>query len=321
MAPVLALMVLAGGCSRRGTGTAYDDPPAPLKTVFFTMRAPLDRPARLAVVGDSLFVSFNGESLLGVFDLELNLARTIRLRAPEDILPTGFAVTDSSFVVCDHGRGLLAVFDRAGNLVTSFDRMPGGNRKLAPLAVAAVGGVAYVADMNLRRVLAVALNEQPGVTGRGELVLTIPRRGKGGLGLPSAVRVTPDGRVLVGDGLRGEVGVYTCNAERIYTFDAVPGTGRIAPQAFAWDGVRDPGGRTEEAFDPSGLGGQGRIHMLDGFNGRVHMFDPRGRYLASYPAGDRLQGPAGLAVHAPSGRIFVADPAAGCIRIFAVEGS
>ena len=56
--------------------------------------------------------------------------------------------------------------------------------------------------------------------------------------------------------------------------------------------------------------------MVDGFNGQIHMFNPLGRYLASYPADARLAGPAGIAVDRAGRRVYVADPPTGRILVY-----
>ncbi len=277
-------------------------------------------PSRLQVIADTLFVSYNGLSRIDAYNFQLQRIGSLELKAPEKILPTAFALTDTSVVVADHGRGVVAVFDRRGNYRTSFDTLPDGETKIQPIALAAFQGVAYVADMASRRVLAISLNNIPDITEPGELVLTIPSEKMPALGFPSAVQITPDGRLLIGDAARAEVGVFACEGSRIYSFDAVPDLDRLAPQGFAYDRVLDPNQQDESSFDPSGVRLQGRLHLIDGFNGKIHMFSPLGVYLGSYPPQTRLSGPAGIATDAAGDYLFVTDPPTRRILVFRIKG-
>jgi DNA-binding beta-propeller fold protein YncE len=305
------------------TGCANEDyvlPPDFERLVQLDENHPGLEPARLQIRGDSLFVSFNGLPRLEVFDLDLNRLGAIDLIAPEPILPTSFAVTDSQILVTDHGKGIVARFDRQGHYLDSFGTLPDGVTRLAPIAVTSFAGMAYVADMNQRRVLAVSLNNITDIIEVGEMVLSIPGENEDPVGFPSSVYVTQDGRLLVGDAGKGEVRVFTCDGRSIYTFDPVPGLAKMAPQGFAVDGMIDPSVQDERSADPSGIRNQGRLHLVDGYNGKVHMFNPLGKYLATYPEETRLTGPAGIAIDRVGNRVYVADPPAGRILVYRYEG-
>jgi DNA-binding beta-propeller fold protein YncE len=277
-------------------------------------------PTRLQILGDSLFVSFNGLPRLEVFDLDLNRLGSVNLVAPEPILPTSFAVTDSQILVTDHGKGIMARFDRQGRYLDSFGTLPDGVTRLAPIAVTCYAGMAYVADMNQKKVLAISLNDIDGIIETGEMVLTIPGKNETPVGFPSAVYVTPDGRLLIGDAANGLVRVFTCDGRSIYEFDQVPGLIKMAPQAFAVDGMIDPSAQDEHSADPSGIRNQGRLHLVDGYNGQVHMFSPLGRVPASSPTETKWAGPAGIAVDMAGKRVYVADPPAGRILVYRYKG-
>ena len=180
--------------------------------------------------------------------------------------------------------------------------------------------MAYVADMKLKRVLAISLNDIEGIIEVGEMVLSIPGENDPAIGFPSSVYVTQDGRLLIGDAANGVVRVFTCDGRPIYEFDRVPDLKKMAPQSFAVDGMINPSVQDEHSADPSGIRNQGRLHLVDGYNGRVHMFSPLGRFLGSYPKETRLTGPAGIAVDRVGKRIFVTDPPAGRILVYRYEG-
>ncbi|MEN8008597.1 MAG: hypothetical protein ABFS42_16430 [Candidatus Krumholzibacteriota bacterium] len=319
----LAWIVMGGCLALLTPGCAQDEytrAPEFERLVQLDENHPGLEPTRLQILGDSLFVSFNGLPRLEVFDLDLNRLGAVDLKAPEPILPTSFAVTDSQILVTDHGKGIVARFDRQGQYLDSFGTLPDGVTRLAPIAVTCFAGMAYVADMNQKRVLAISLNTITDIIETGEMVLTIPGENESPVGFPSTVFVTDDGRLLVGDAAKGLVRVYTCDGRSIYEFDPVPGLMKMAPQGFAVDGRIDPSVQDEHSADPSGIRNQGRLHLVDGYNGRVHMFSPLGRYLASYPEESRLSGPAGIAVDRPGKRIFVTDPPAGRILVYRYEG-
>jgi sugar lactone lactonase YvrE len=234
-------------------------------------------------------------------------------------MPSAFAVNDSQMVVCDHTRGAVVVYDREGAPVTSFGLLPDAQTRLSPLALAHFRGVAYVADMSLGQVLAISTASSTPTTEQGELILQIPSAGSEALGLPSAVSVTPDGRLLIGDATKGQVRVFTCDGQEVYVFDRVPGPEPMAPQGFAVDDIRDPGMMAEETFDPSKIRLMGRIHVADGRGAQVHMFNPRGEYVASYPEPGTLRGPSDVGISHSHRRVFVVDSPARRIHVFSYE--
>ena len=323
-AGLAAVVIVAAGLILRPSADddldPYRTPPSFVFSEKFTEGGKNLEPSRLQVLGDTLFVAFNGIARLDAYNFDLELLRSIALVAPEPVLPTSFTITDTSIVICDHGKGIVAVFDRAGKYQTSFGTLPDNSTSLAPIALSAFKGVAYVADMEQGRVLAISLNNIENVTEQGELVLTIPPQNKERLGLPSAVLVTPDGRLLVGDALAGAVKVFTCDGRPIYDFELSPGFSSMTPQALTHDTLKDPSLAIENGWDPSGLPRQGRYHVVDGFNGVIHMYNPVGQYLGSYPEGAPLAGPAGIAADRKGGRIFVSDPLRGQILVYRFKG-
>lgn len=311
---LLVVMVSLAGC--REQADPYREPP---RYETFIDLGDLE-PSRLQVRGDTLYVAYNGLPRIDAYNFQLQRLSSLQLKAPEQILPTAFAITDTSIVVADHGRGVVAVFDRQGEYQNSFDTLPDGKTKLQPIALVAFQGTAYVADMASRRVLAISLNDVPNITEAGELILTIPPTGTPATGFPSALHVTPDGRLLIGDAAQSEVGVYACEGSRIYGFEPVPDLVRLAPQGFAYDRVVDVAKQNEGSFDPSGVRAQGRLHLVDGYNGKIHMFDPLGVYLGTYPTETRLAGPAGIAADASGDYLFIADPPTRRILVYRAKG-
>lgn len=273
-------------------------------------------PARLQLVGDTLFVASSKLPRLDKYDSDLNMVGSIALTDPEPVYPTAFRVTDSTIIVADHARGLVVLYDREGKVVTSFGTLPDGSTALSPFALDYYGGVAYIGDAGLRRVLAVSVVDAEGVTAVGELILTIPADTAQSAGFPSAIMVTDDGRLLVGDALSGITRVFTCDGRFVYTFDSVATPLPMAPQGFAIDNVFDPSLQDSTSFDPSGVRLQGRIHIVDANNRQVHMFNALGKYVDSYPTPDPMGRPAGIAVDWKRQRIYVADPVAGKLYVY-----
>ncbi len=268
------------------------------------------RPARLQMVDDTLYVSYVGQTRLDLFTPELEKIRSIVLDKPESVHPTSFVVADSEIIVTDHAKRIVAAYDFDGGFLTSFGLLPDEATRLSPLVVTYYGGVAYVADIALRKVLAISMTDAPEITERGELILTIPPDSGQTVGFPSAICVTPDGRLLVGDAEDGLVRVFTCDGRPVYNFDSVFTDRPLAPQGFAIDDIIDPELQDTSSFDPSGIRYLGRIHVVDGNNAAVHLFSPLGRFIASYPSGGELVRPSGIAIDRARKKIYIADPVA-----------
>lgn len=272
-------------------------------------------PVRLLFRQDTLYVAYTGLAQIDLFTPDLVKIGSIPLADPEPVFPTDFAVTDSAIFVCDHSKGIIVVYDRSGNFQESYGKLPDNATSLRPFSLFYFGGVLYVGDAGQRRVLAISMADAPGITERGELILTIPQDSAHSLGFPSALLVTPDGRMLVGDAGRGGIEAFTCDGRYIYPFDSVPTEFLMAPQGFAIDDIIDPSLQDSSSFDPSGLRGIGRIHMVDAIAGQIHMFNPVGKYIASYPD-TAMKKPSDITIDITGGRVYVAEPGTGRILIY-----
>jgi hypothetical protein len=321
------LLVALVGCSAQPVPDAYMTAPGAVGEVLPDHGGAMLAPVRLTVHADTLWVCYRSMPMVEAWALGaeggIERVKTVSLQEPEPVIPTSLVVTDTSFVVTDHARGMVLEVGREGRILHSFGTLPDGATKLSPLSVAEHQGVLYVADIAVRRVLAIGLGPGEGTRDPGELILTIPHADDGELGFPCAVMVTPDGRLLIGDAKYGAVEVYTCDGRAIYRFDPVPGLGAIAPQGFAQDTVIDPAKQDPNSADPSGVRLQGRFHVADSGSGQVHVYGSLGAYLFSYPGDGSLTSPSDVAIHRASRRIFVADPGSGRIVIYryAQEGS
>ncbi len=273
-------------------------------------------PVRLFLKDDTLYVAYTGVARIDLFDKALNSIGSIPLDDPELVYPTDFIVADSEIFVCDHAKQIIVVYDRDGDFLESYGKLPDNMTQLRPFSLAYLGGVLYVGDAGQHGVLAISMTDAPGITEKGELILTIPMDSAFAIGFPSALLITVDGRMLIGDASNGEVKAFTCDGRYIYPFDSVKTKFRMAPQGFAIDNIIDPCLQDTTSFDPSGLRGIGRIHMVDAVAGQIHMFNPVGKYIASYPAGDLLDKPSDIAIDTDSNRVYVAEPVTGRILVF-----
>ena len=122
-------------------------PPVLLKVVELSDPLVNLEPVRLQIEGDTLFVSYNGLPRIDAYNFDLERLATIQLKSAEPVLPTAFTVTDSTFLVGDHHKGVIAVFDRQGNYLDSFGTLPDGSTRLAPIALTSHSGIVYAADM------------------------------------------------------------------------------------------------------------------------------------------------------------------------------
>lgn len=290
--------------------------PTLLRTNVLNLDDDTLRPVRLRLYHDTLFVSYRGLPRIDMYDSSLTKIGSIELTQPDSVYPTNFHLTDSLLIVADHAQHVVVVYDRAGNLITSFGTLPDGVTPLSPFSVYCYGGVAYIGDATLQKVMAISITNAGEVTEMGELILTIPNDTLHRIRFPSMVYVTYDGRLIAGDAGDGDVKVFTCDGRYIYAFDPVTTAAPMAPQGIAMDNVRDPSMLDSTSFDPSGVRHMGRFHIVDANNRQVHMFNPLGKYVASYSVGDPDGRPSDIAIDRRRNRIYIADPEAGAILTY-----
>ena len=317
----LALLAIFGsGCGRgeKLDGNTYKEAPQYVRSVVLMDGQDTLVPVRVQFVDDTLFVSYNGLPRLDLYNRNLERVRSISLTQPDTVMPTSFWILDSILIVADHVQGLILSYDRKGTLLASYGRLPDNQTPLHPFAVTAYGGVLYASDLGLRRILAISLVDAEGITEKGEVILAIPSDSTKTLGFPAAVAVTPDGRLLVGDAVSGSIDVFTCDGRYVYRFDSIPAMPIRGPQAFAMDGKSDPELQDTSRFDPSDVQFLGRIHVVDAASGTVHMFNPLGKYIASYPE-RRMQKPAGITIDIKNHELYIADPEARELHVFHIR--
>ncbi|MEE9555475.1 MAG: hypothetical protein V3W18_14410 [candidate division Zixibacteria bacterium] len=310
---------LLAGCGDDNKGE-YSSLPVFERAVTSAIDSDTLQPARLKFFNDTLFVSYVGDSRIDLFTPDLERIKTIDLLDPEPVFPTTFDISDSSIFLTDHAKHIMAVYDRDGSFLDSFGTLPDGKTTLSPFALAYFGGVLYVSDIHLGKVLAVSMVNVSELTEIGELILTIPSDSARTIKFPSAIMITFDGRLLAGDAGTGEVNVFTCDGRYIYSFEDAETAKMMAPMGFAMDNIVDPSMQDSLSFDPSGIRKFGRYHVVDANNGAVHMYNPLGRYIASYPTDKSLVKPSDIAIDRKNGKIFIADPQSKQILIYRYKG-
>lgn len=213
------------------------------------------------------------------------------------------------------------------------------DRLVRPYGVFVRDSVILVADIGMRKVIKLD---------GGAKRLTV-LRDRGGLVLPSAAIMSPDGRVFAADGQAGRVavfdpgGVYQTaflmkdgrpvglaldrNAERLYVVDAAGHRVVVftlaGEELFSFGGIGKAQGRFNLPLDVA-VGRDGTVYVLDSRNFRVQAFDRNGVFLRAFGAvGDGpgfFANPKGIAVDSED-HIYVTDAAFNNFQIFDREGN
>jgi len=311
------ILILTGFACENNNQPAYDTPPVFIKEAGGNYFDSLGfKPVRICLFDDTLFLSYTSESKIDLFTINFEYIKTIDLIDPEPVFPTNFVVDDSLIIVADHTKGALVIYDRNGNFLDSFGLLPDLKTRMSPFGLAFHRGVIYSGDAALRQIMVISYSDAPGVTEKGELILSFPHDSANYLGFPSALLVTYDGRLLVGDAAKGKISTFTCDGRFIYDFDSLPDYKNMAPLVIAMDRLIDPSMQDSSVFDPSGIRIMGRFHITDGNNNVIHMYNPLGKYVGSYPENDRLTKPSGIAYDTKRKLIYIADPGAGKIFVY-----
>lgn len=201
------------------------------------------------------------------------------------VFPSALAVRDNELLIVDSGAGRLFRCDIALNSLIPIAGAPA-----TPLTRVALGPdlSAYVLDVPARRVLRFARD--------GRLLQTL--RADDSLATPTDFMLTRNGAGVV-------------IADRTLAQVAVIGTagGIVVPmRALRADGVATGGASAIAAGDSD-------MYLLDVAAGVVHRVAPDGAIRVSFGQA-RFTAPSGLAVDRFE-RVYVADPAAGRIHVFA----
>ena len=180
---------------------------------------------------------------------------------------TGYDRLRKPFAVAYDDRGRLLVTDSATAALIRFDRAAhrmdvlgtqGAVRLKLPLGVnVGPGGTIYVADVGLRRVVALDDDgEVVAVYGSGDELVN-----------PTDALPAPDGKRLF---------VADSKAHRVVVFD-VASRAMVAQYGSRGDGEAEFGWPTSLAWEP-----EGNLLVVDQINCRVQLLDPAGDYLDEF---------------------------------------
>lgn len=302
-------------CGEKQKIDHYSKEPTLVKTKLFENG---DQPARIRNYHDTLYISFLNKPAIDIYDLELNFISSIPLTHLDSVYPTSFYVADSSIIVTEHTKNRVILYSIDGQVISSFGSMPDNFLKLFPFDVTVFRGVAYITDIMQKSVLAISLVNAEDITEMGELILSIPIDTTHNIQFPSAVTISNDGRLYVGDAGKGKIDVFTCTGNYVYQFDSISTPAKLAIQAFAYDNIIDLKllEKDKTSFDPSGIRNQGRLHALDANNRQVHVYNPIGEFIMSYPTDSLFISPSGIAIDILQRHIYITDPRASTIYTF-----
>ncbi len=311
---ILTILVVIS-CSEKEKIDHYSVLPVLTETKVFENG---DQPNRIKNYRDTLYVSFLNKPTIELYDLNFNFISSVSLTHLDSVYPTSFTLTDSSFIVTEYTNNRVIMYSRDGQVLSSFGSMPDNFIKLFPYDIIEHRGVVYITDIMQRSVLAVSIVNTEDITELGELILTIPKDSIHKIPMPSAVTVTRDGRLYVGNSGKGAIDVFTCDGNYIYQLDSISTDKKPSFQAFAFDHIIDLRllEKDKNSFDPSGIRNQGRLHALDAANGKIHLYNPKGEYITSYPTDSLFVDPNGIAIDIIQRNIFVTDPLASKIFTF-----
>lgn len=255
--------------------------------------------------------------------------------------PTGIAVSHDKVFVADARNARIQIFSLQGEFLDFFPKAGDATMLGRPMNLDIQDDQLFIADYDLDAVLVFTLDGvfQHAFGAAGEAA--------GALNSPSGVAALPTGGALVVDFYGGrlqafdETGAFTtafAGARKfIYPSDIarrrdagfvlaegyahrlhfVTPDGAIERSFGGFVGIRMPGMPfpgwfktvSSVAIDPGG-----RIAATDFYNGRVQMFDERGRFLTHFGAPD-LQKPFGIAA-GPDGKVYVVDNGASRISVW-----
>lgn len=298
--------------------TAFDQPPVFIGMKALAMSGNL-KPFALALHDGRLLVSYLSSDRVDEFSDRLEPLRTLHLleEAPASI--TGLAFEGERIYAADFTSGDLLVADyKTGRLLQSFGWLPERKARMKALGVTRRDDTLYVTDVASGQVRVISATTVAKVREEGELILSFPDPAAKEirLGYPTWTIVTPDGRLLISDAKDKEVKAFTCSGRFAHPFEKLGMAALEAPMGIAMDDLPSPelGTAAKTVFDPSGVYGQGRIHVVDAVQARVKVFDSLGKYVLTY--GEELRQPNGIVIDAKRRLIFISDAQLRAIALY-----
>lgn len=296
----LPVLVLAGALVMSATQSRNEPPYVKVAEWGGAGEAPgqFRDPTGIAVAGDRVFVADARNSRIQVFSVEGAFLYAFPEADDAIILgrPMNLDISGDQLFVADYDRDEALVFTLDGAFVRAFGAEGEAEGLLdSPSGIAALAdGGAVVVDFYGRRL------QSFDATGSFRSALAGGRT----FIFPSDVAIRSDGGLVFAEGY----------AHRLHL---VSPTGGIERSFGGFHGIRLPGMGfpawfktvSSVAVDP-----QGHIAATDFYNGRVQMFDARGRFLTSFGEGD-FDKPFGVAAGADS-RLYVVDTATSKVSVW-----
>ncbi|MEY2115025.1 MULTISPECIES: NHL repeat-containing protein [Rhodanobacter] len=231
--------------------------------------------------------------------------------------PVGITLAEGRVFVADSRNHRIQVFDRNGRFLRAIDHPATGAAGLGrPMNLTVASGKLYVADY---------WNDDIKVFSTSGALLEVIGHGGSGPGefkAPSGVAVLPNGNLVVADFYNQRIQELRSNGTFVRQWGTTGKKGYVSAGAFNYP--------TDVTTDR-----RGHIYVTDGYNDRIQMFGPDGRFLRMWggpmglhlPAFINILGslhgwfrtPTAIAI-GPDGNVFVADEENNRIQKFSAKG-
>ena len=271
-------------------------------------------PRAITYWNNLLFVSYDNSDILEVFDDQFNVVKSYNISDGGQSTLTGITVDNDFIHIADSLNKEIRIYDHDGDIKYIFKWYPESKQQIRCYGLFVKESVLYVTDPNNSNILAISLADVPGFSEKGELLFTIEGE-RQLLKSPTAIIVTSDGRILVGD-KNGGVKVFTCDGRFIYEF-ANNSEGRtFEPSGFAFDQMQSAAflNKMKLQLETSKISKQGRIHVVDSKTARIKVYDALGKYVLTY--GKELEQPYGIAIDQKRRRVIVSDSDIGALVVY-----
>ncbi len=261
----------------------------------------------IALWNDQLFVSYKNSGKVDVFDDRFRIVNSYNFSNDRKLAITGITVDDNFIYIADSLNQEICIYDHDGYVKNVFGWYPESKQRIGCYGLYVKENILYLTDSNWSNVLAISISPKSGFTEMGELLFQISGKiNDQELFSPSAIIVTSDGRILVGDN-KGGIKVFTCDGRYVYEFGNKNKSRIFSPNDFAFDQVQSPEllSKLKATFVTSKISEQGRIHVLDSKIARIKVYDELGQYILTY--GKELEQPFGIAINQKRRIIIISD--------------
>ena len=315
----LSHQTLVGKALEMAETTRFDQAPVFVGSRMVGEGIESPEPAALSFHKENLLVSYMNSDRIDEYSGTLEQLRSFHLLKGEPASLAGLSSDSTRVYAADALSGELLIADyQSGELIRSIGSLPDNRGRIKLTNVTCTAGNIYATDAATRQVLVISPSAIPGVRDEWELMLHFPARGAGqwALRYPTAVLATPDGRLLVSDVGNRDVKGFTCNGRFAHMLEQEGEAQMVSPMGMAQDGLPSPGllALADTVFHPSGVYGQGRIHITDATLARVKVFDTLGGYVLTY--GAELRRPRGIVIDQERRLILVADGELHAIMVY-----